>query len=101
MYLKIWPNGQKFIKNHLFYLLKQIFYCRFAKKVNKFSITITTMKTIITLLLGTFLCVLSFAENNSSAIVYAEDSLSAELKIGSIYFDGEEHRFTFELPKTK
>ena len=49
------------------------------------------MKKIITLLLGTFLCVLSFAENNSSAIVYAEDSLSAELKIGSIYFDGEEH----------
>ncbi len=59
------------------------------------------MKKIITLLLGTFLCVLSFAENNSSAIVYAEDSLSAELKIGSIYFDGEEHRFTFELPKDK
>ena len=39
------------------------------------------MKKIITLLLGTFLCVLSFAENNSSAIVYADDSLSAELKI--------------------
>lgn len=44
MYLKIWPNGQKFIKNHLFYLLKQIFYCRFAKKVNKFSITIKPLQ---------------------------------------------------------
>ena len=34
------------------------------------------MKKIITLLLGTFLCVLSFAENNSSAIVYAETSFN-------------------------
>lgn len=59
------------------------------------------MRKIITFLLSTLLCALSFAENNSSAIVYAEDSLSAELKIGSIYFDGEEHRFTFELPKNK
>ena len=34
------------------------------------------MKKIITLLLGTFLCVLSFAENNSSAIIYAETSFN-------------------------
>ena len=59
------------------------------------------MKRIIIFLLGTIICSSLFAVDNSSAIVYAEDSLSAELKVSSVYFDGEEHYFTFKIPQNK
>ncbi len=59
------------------------------------------MKKILFAVLGTLICASLFAENNSSAIVYTEDSLSAELKITSTYFDGEEHFFTFKIPQNK
>lgn len=59
------------------------------------------MKRIIFFLLGTIICSSLFAVDNSSAIVYAEDSLSAELKVSSVYFDGEEHYFTFKIPQNK
>ena len=59
------------------------------------------MRKLLSVMLSTLICALSFAENNSSAIVYAEDSLSAELKITSLYFDGEEHFFTFKIPQNK
>ena len=55
-------------------------------------------------MLCTLICTSSFAStttNNSEDVVYAEDSLSAELKIGSKYFDGEEHYFVFNLPPNK
>ena len=52
-------------------------------------------------MLSTLICVSLFAIDNSSAIVYSEDGLSAELKITSSYFDGEEHVFTFILPQNK
>ena len=52
-------------------------------------------------MLGTIICSSLFAVDNSSAIVYAEDSLSAELKVSSVYFDGEEHYFTFKIPQNK
>lgn len=51
--------------------------------------------------MGTIICSSLFAVDNSSAIVYAEDSLSAELKVSSVYFDGEEHYFTFKIPQNK
>ena len=62
------------------------------------------MKKILFLMLSTLICVSTFAFttiNNSEDIVYAEDSLSAELKIGSKYFDGEYHYFIFNLPHNK
>ena len=62
------------------------------------------MKKILFLMLSTLICVSTFASttiNNSEDIVYAEDSLSAELKIGSKYFDGEYHYFVFNLPYDK
>ena len=62
------------------------------------------MKKILFLMLSTLICVSTFAfttTNNSEDIVYAEDSLSAELKIGSKYFDGEYHYFIFNLPHNK
>ena len=55
-------------------------------------------------MLCTLICTSSFAStttNNSEDVVYAEDSLSAELKIGSKYFDGEYHYFVFNLPPNK
>ena len=57
------------------------------------------MKKILFVMLSTLICVSLFAIDNSNDIVYAEDSLSAELKIGSKYFDGDEHRFTFQIPQ--
>ena len=62
------------------------------------------MKKILFVLLSTLIWASSFAfttTNNSEDIVYAEDSLSAELKIGSKYFDGEYHYFVFNLPYDK
>ena len=59
------------------------------------------MKKFLVLMLGTLISASLFAVDNSSAIVYAEDGLSAELKIGSGYFDGEEHFFTFNLPTNR
>ena len=62
------------------------------------------MKKFLLVMLSTFLCASLFAFttiNNSEDIVYAEDSLSAELKIGSKYFDGEYHYFIFNLPYDK
>ena len=59
------------------------------------------MRKMLLILFGTLICASLFAENNSSAIVYAEDSLSAELKITSSFFDGEEHFFTFRIPQNK
>ena len=59
---------------------------------------------ILFVMLCTLICTSSFAStttNNSEDVVYAEDSLSAELKIGSKYFDGEEHYFVFNLPPNK
>ena len=52
-------------------------------------------------MLSTLICAPLFAIDNSSAIVYSEDSLSAELKITSSYFDDEEHSFNFVLPANK
>ncbi len=59
------------------------------------------MRKILFIMLSTLICVSLFAIDNSSAIVYSEDGLSAELKITSSYFDGEEHVFTFILPQNK
>ena len=62
------------------------------------------MKKILFVMLSTLICTSSFAStttNNSEDVVYAEDSLSAELKIGSKYFDGEYHYFVFNLPPNK
>ena len=62
------------------------------------------MKKILFVLLSSLIWASSFAfttTNNSEDIVYAEDSLSAELKIGSKYFDGEYHYFVFNLPYDK
>ena len=59
---------------------------------------------ILFVMLCTLIYTSSFAStttNNSEDIVYAEDSLSAELKIGSKYFDGEYHYFVFNLPYDK
>ncbi len=56
------------------------------------------MKKILFVMLSTLICASLFAVDNSSAIVYSEDGLSAELKITSAYFDGEEHSFTFAFP---
>ena len=52
-------------------------------------------------MLSTLICAPLFAVDNSSAIVYSEDGLSAELKITSSYFDDEEHSFNFVLPANK
>jgi len=59
------------------------------------------MKKIFVFLLSTICCASLFAVDNSSAIVYAADSLSAELKVTSSYFDGEEHFFTFVIPQNR
>ena len=59
------------------------------------------MKKILFVMLSTLICATLFAIDNSNDIVYAEDSLSAELKIGASYFDGEEHFFTFKIPQNK
>lgn len=59
------------------------------------------MRKILFIMLSTLICAPLFAINNSSAIVYSEDSLSAELKITSSYFDNEEHYFNFVLPANK
>ena len=59
------------------------------------------MKKILFVMLSTLICASLFAVDNSSAIVYSEDSLSAELKITSADFDGEEHFWTFALPANK
>ena len=58
------------------------------------------MRKILFFLLSTFVCTSLYAVSidNSSDIIYAEDGLSAELEIGSKYFDGDEHFFTFVLP---
>ena len=51
------------------------------------------MRKILFFLLSTFVCTSLYAVSidNSSDIIYAEDGLSAELEIGSKYFDGDEH----------
>ena len=59
------------------------------------------MRKILFIMLSTLICAPLFAIDNSSAIVYSEDSLSAELKITSSYFDDEEHSFNFVLPANK
>jgi len=59
------------------------------------------MRKLLFVIVSTLICASLFAIDNSSAIVYSEDSLSAELKITSSYFDGEEHFFTFILPQNK
>ena len=59
------------------------------------------MIKILFVMLSTLICASLFAVDNSSAIVYSEDSLSAELKITSADFDGEEHFWTFALPANK
>ncbi len=58
------------------------------------------MKKILFVMLSTLICATLFADN-ASQIIYSEDSLSAELKITSADFDGEEHFWIFELPKNK
>lgn len=59
------------------------------------------MRKILFIMLSTLICAPLFAVDNSSAIVYSEDGLSAELKITSSYFDDEEHSFNFVLPANK
>ena len=58
------------------------------------------MKKILFVMLSTLICATLFADN-ASQIIYSEDSLSAELKITSADFDGEEHFWTFALPANK
>ena len=58
------------------------------------------MKKILFVILSTLICATLFADN-ASQIIYSEDSLSAELKITSADFDGEEHFWTFALPANK
>lgn len=58
------------------------------------------MKKILFVMLSTLICATLFADN-ASQIIYSEDSLSAELKITSTDFDGEEHFWTFALPANK
>jgi hypothetical protein len=50
-------------------------------------------------MLSTLMCVSLFAYDESADVVYSADSLSAEVKIGSAYFDGGEHFFRFYLPQ--
>lgn len=45
------------------------------------------------------MCVSLFAYDESADVVYSADSLSAEVKIGSAYFDGGEHFVRFYLPQ--
>lgn len=56
------------------------------------------MKKILFVMLSTLICASLFAVN-ASQIIYSEDSLSAELKITSADFDGNEHFWTFDLPE--
>ena len=56
------------------------------------------MKKILFVMLSTLMCVSLFAYDESADVVYSADSLSAEVKIGSAYFDGGEHFFRFYLP---
>ena len=58
------------------------------------------MKKILFVMLSTLICASLFADNYDY-IQYAEDSLSAELKITSANFDGGEHFWTFKLPANK
>ena len=56
------------------------------------------MKKILFVMLSALMCVSLFAYDESADVVYSADSLSAEVKIGSAYFDGGEHFFRFYLP---
>ena len=56
------------------------------------------MRKILFVMLSTLMCVSLFAYDESADVVYSADSLSAEVKIGSAYFDGGEHFFRFYLP---
>ena len=56
------------------------------------------MRKIPFVMLSTLMCVSLFAYDESADVVYSADSLSAEVKIGSAYFDGGEHFFRFYLP---
>lgn len=58
------------------------------------------MKKILFVMLSTLICASLFADNYDS-IQYAEDGLSAELKITSANFDGEEHAWTVDVPEGK
>jgi hypothetical protein len=57
------------------------------------------MKKILFVMLSTLMCVSLFAYDESADVVYSADSLSAEVKIGSAYFDGGEHFVRFYLPQ--
>ena len=57
------------------------------------------MKKILFVMLSALMCVSLFAYDESADVVYSADSLSAEVKIGSAYFDGGEHFFRFYLPQ--
>jgi hypothetical protein len=50
-------------------------------------------------MLSALMCVSLFAYDESADVVYSADSLSAEVKIGSAYFDGGEHFVRFYLPQ--
>ena len=51
------------------------------------------MRKILFVMLSTLMCVSLFAYDESADVVYSADSLSAEVKIGSAYFDGGEYFF--------
>jgi hypothetical protein len=57
------------------------------------------MKKILFVMLSTLMCVSLFAYDESADVVYSADSMSAEVKIGSAYFDGGEHFVRFYLPQ--
>ena len=57
------------------------------------------MRKILFVMLSTLMCVSLFAYDESADVVYSADSLTAEVKIGSAYFDGGEHFVRFYLPQ--
>ena len=57
------------------------------------------MRKILFVMLSTLMCVSLFAYDESADVVYSADRLSAEVKIGSAYFDGGEHFVRFYLPQ--